>query len=326
VSGTLAARVASLAGGSGTFWLPSARSSFAGRVDDTFYLIFWVCVFFFLLILALAVYMLVKYRRRGDEPTPLESAHHNTTLELVWSGIPLLIVLGIFVMGFRGYVDMHTPPEDSYVVSVNAQKWAWSFTYPNGYEDPELHVPAGRPVKLVMTSQDVIHCLYVPDFRTKQDVVPGRYTTAWFRADEPGESRIFCAEYCGTKHSQMLSKVVVHEPAEFDAWMAKAADWIKDLPPAEAGAQVYRKKGCNQCHSVDGSGGVGPTFRAAFGARRRFADGSAGEMDENYVRESLLSPRARVVAGFDPVMPTFQGRLKENEIAVLIEYLRSLSQ
>jgi cytochrome c oxidase subunit 2 len=138
--------------------------------------------------------------------------------------------------------------------------------------------------------------------------------------------RVFCAEYCGTKHSAMQSQVVVHEPADFEAWMAKAADWIKTLPPTEAGALVYKKKGCNQCHSVDGMGGIGPTFRGSFGNRRQFADGSTGSMDENYIRESVLNPRAKVVKGFDPVMPTFQGRLKENEMDVLIAYLKSLSQ
>lgn len=314
------------AAGKGTFWLPAASSTLAGNTDRVFYLIFWVCVFFFLLILALAVWMLVKYRRKGDEPVTEPSSSHNTMLELLWSGIPLLIVLGIFVMGFRGFVDLHTPPQNSYVVNVNAQKWAWSFQYPNGYEDPELHVPSGVPIKLVMTSQDVIHSFYVPEFRTKQDVVPGRYTTAWFQAKHPGEARIFCAEYCGTQHSQMLSKVIVHEPADFDAWMAKAADWIKDLPPAEAGALVYAKKGCNQCHTVNGTPGVGPSFQGSFGHERHWADGTSGVMDENYIRESVLSPRAKVVAGFDPVMPTFQGRLKEAEITALIAYLQSLSQ
>jgi cytochrome c oxidase subunit 2 len=208
---------------------------------------------------------------------------------------------------------------------VTAQKWAWSFTYPNGYEDEVLHVPAGKPVKLVMTSRDVLHCLFIPHFRTKQDVVPGRYTTLWFQADAPDTLPIFCAEFCGTKHSQMLTQVIVHEPAAFDAWMLKAADWIKDMPPAQAGAIVYKKKGCNQCHSIDGSGGIGPTFQGAFGSRRRFTDGSAAAVDENYVRESLLNPKAKVLTGYDPVMPTFQGRLKESEMAALIAYLKSLS-
>jgi cytochrome c oxidase subunit 2 len=313
-------------GADATFWLPAERSTFAGRVDSAFYVIFWICVLFFLLILAMAAFMLVKYRRRGDVVEVARSAHHNTVLEITWSAIPLVIVLAIFVMGFRGYIDLRTPPQNTYDIQVTAQKWAWSFQYPNGYEDSELHVPAGVPVKLTMTSRDVIHCLYVPAFRTKQDVVPGRYTMLWFQAIAPGESPIFCAEYCGTKHSQMLSKVIVHDPADFDAWMAKAGDWMKGLAPAEAGAVVYTKKGCVQCHSVNGAAGVGPTFLGSFGKSRKFADGSTGVADENYVRESLLNPRAKVVTGFDPVMPTFQGRLKETEITALIAYLKSLSR
>ena len=310
-----------------SFWLPAGRSTLAAGVDHAFWLVYWICVFFFLVILGLAVYLLLKYRRRGDgAPVTQPSSHHNLALELIWSGIPLIIVLGIFVMGFRGFIDLHTPPQNSYQVQVTAQKWAWSFTYPNGYEDSELHVPSGRPIKLVMTSTDVIHSFFVPDYRTKQDVVPGRYTTIWFQVNEPGEANVFCTEYCGTRHSEMLSKVIVHSPADFDAWMLKAADWIKELPPIEAGGLVYQKKGCKQCHSVDGAGGIGPTFKGSFGNRRQFADGTTGVMDENYIRESVLTPRAHVVAGFDPVMPTFQGRLKEDEIRVLIAYLQSLSQ
>ena len=325
MSGWVGSRLAG-AGADATFWLPAQRSTFAGRVDSAFYVIFWICVLFFVLILAMATFMLVKYRRRGDAVVVQRSAQHNTLLEMTWSGIPLVIVLAVFVMGFRGFMDLHTPPEGAYEVQVTAQKWAWSFTYPNGYEDDELHVPAGVPVKLTMTSRDVIHCLYVPAFRTKQDVVPGRYTTLWFQATGPGELPIFCAEYCGTKHSQMLSRVVVHEPAAFDDWLAKSGDWMKGMPPAQAGALVYTKKGCAQCHSANGTRGVGPTFQGAFGHPVKFTDGSTAVMDENYVRESLLNPRAKVVAGFDPVMPTFQGRLKENEISALIAYLKSLSQ
>lgn len=314
------------AGADATFWLPAQRSTFAGRVDNAFYVIFWICVLFFVLILAMATFMLVKYRRRGDNIRVPKSAHHNTLLEVTWSGIPMIIALALFVMGFRGFMDLRTPPEGAYEIQVTAQKWAWSFTYPNGHEDEQLHVPVGVPVKLTMTSHDVIHCLFVPAFRTKQDVVPGRYSTLWFEANAVGEQPLFCAEYCGTNHSQMLSRVVVHDAAAFDAWLAKAGDWIKDLPPAEAGAALYKKKGCAQCHSIDGTGGVGPTFQGAFGSKRVFADGSTTAMDENYVRMSLLEPRAQVVAGFDPVMPTFQGRLKENEITALIAYLKSLSQ
>ena len=313
-----------LAAAGGTFWLPEAKSTFAQNVDGAFYFIYWICVFFFLLILAMAIFFIVKYRRKGEEPHPEPSPHHSTLLELLWSGIPLLLVLGIFVMGFRGFLDMRTPPDGAYEVRVIAQKWNWSFTYPNGYEDAELHVPAGEPVRLVMTSLDVIHSFYVPDFRTKMDVVPGRYTDVWFEAPLPGESPIYCAEYCGTNHSQMLSKVIVHERAEFDAWLATASDWMSAMSPEEAGAALYDRKGCKQCHSVDGTPGVAPTFKDSFGAGRQFTDGSSGTMDENYIRESILNPQAKVVAGFQPVMPTFQGRFNEQELAAMIAYIKSL--
>lgn len=316
-----------LAGSDATFWLPEGSSNFAGEVDRLFYLIFWLSVFFFVLILGMAAWFLAKYRRKeGEAPRPQKSSHHNTALELLWSVIPLMIVLGIFVTGFRGYMDLQTPPDGAYEIQVRGQKWSWSFTYPNGYEDSELHVPKGVPVKLVMSSSDVLHSFFVPAFRTKQDLVPGRYTSVWFEAQKAGETEIFCAEYCGTNHSQMLAKLVVHEPEDFDAWLTKVADWISTMPPDEAGALLYQKKGCVQCHSIDGTGGIGPTFAASFGNRRSFSDGSTGVMDENYIRESILNPRARMVAGFDPVMPTFQGRFKEDELVAIIAYIKSLSK
>jgi cytochrome c oxidase subunit 2 len=324
-SGVVIGLAALLAAGDRTFWLPEGRSTFASEIDSLFYLIYWVCVFFFLLILGMAVWFLVKYRRRGDEVVVQKSAHHNTLLELVWSGIPLLISLAIFVLGFRGYMDLMTPPDDAYQIQVGAQKWSWTFTYPNGYVDSELHVPAGRPVSLIMSSQDVLHSFFVPELRTKHDVIPGRYTTVWFNADRPFEGTVYCTEYCGTNHSQMQSLFVAHDPAEFHKWLENASRWWEGMEPAEAGALLYQKRGCVQCHSVDGSGGIGPTFRGSFGNRRQFVDGQSAEMDENYIRQSVLEPRARVVAGFDPVMPTFQGRLKDEELAVLIAYIKSLS-
>jgi cytochrome c oxidase subunit 2 len=314
-----------LAGADPTYWLPAQRSTHGAGVDQLFYFIFWISIFFFLVILAMATFFLVKYRRRGNEIVKQESAHHHMGLELIWSGIPLAIALVIFVMGFRSYMDLVTPPENAYEIAVTGQKWNWTFTYPNGYVDSELHVPAGKPVTLIMTSQDVIHSFFVPELRTKQDVVPGRYTKVWFEATEPFESTVLCTEYCGTNHSAMQSKFVAHPEAEFHEWLTKVADFVSTLPPAEAGELLYQKRGCAQCHSVNGAGGIGPTFLDAFGSSRQFADGSAGTVDENYIRESMLNPRAKVVAGFDPVMPTFQGRLKDNEIDAIIAYMKTLA-
>jgi cytochrome c oxidase subunit 2 len=312
-----------LAGAGRSFWLPAQRSVHGARVDDLFYFIFWISVFFFFVILAMATFFILRYRRRG-EIAAQDSAHHNIGLELIWSGIPLAIVLVIFVMGFRAYMDLATPPENSYEILATAQRWNWSFTYPNGYVDSELHVPVERPVKLTMSSQDVIHSFFVPELRVKQDVVPGRYTQAWFQVTEPFEGTVLCAEYCGTSHSRMQSRFVAHAPGEFDAWLEKAADFVSRLPPAEAGKLLYEKRGCQQCHSIDGKGGIGPTFLGSFGSRRQFVDGSTGTVDENYIRESVLNPRAKLVAGFDPVMPTFQGRLKDPEVQAIIEYIKSL--
>jgi cytochrome c oxidase subunit 2 len=306
-----------------TFLMPAQKSTLAPDVDALFYFCYWISIFFFVLILGLLVFFLLKYRRRPGHSAQ-ESAHHSTRLELVWSGIPLILMIAIFIMGFRGFLDLHTPPDNAYEIQGNGQKWSWTFTYPNGYSDSELHAPVDTPVKLILSSQDVIHSIFIPDYRVKRDIVPGRYTVAWFSATEAGESPIYCAEYCGTGHSEMNTKVVIHEPGEYEKWLEKASDFIKTMPPEEAGKLVYQKRGCAQCHSVDGSPGIAPTFKGLIGSQRLFQDGSTLTADENYVRQSILQPSSQVVVGFDPVMPTFQGRVKNEEIDVLITYLKTL--
>jgi cytochrome c oxidase subunit 2 len=312
---------------SGGFWLPRQGSTVAPRVDGLFMAITWISIFFFVLITVALMYFVWKYRARpGHEAEPSET--HNRTLEVTWTVIPLLIVIWIFWEGFTGALDMSTPPQNAYEVQVLGQKWKWLFTYPNGVVDENLHVPPGTPVRLVETSQDVIHSLFVPEFRIKRDAVPGRYETQWFQADVPGEYQIFCAEYCGTQHSTMLAKVIVHRSApEFERWLADAANFIDKLPPEklwEGGEKLYAQRGCKQCHSLDGTAGIGPSFKGIWGHQQSLRDGSSVLVDENYVRESILNPQAKVVAGFEPVMPTFQGRLKDKEITALIEYLKHL--
>jgi cytochrome c oxidase subunit II len=307
----------------GTFWMPREASTTAHEVDRLFYAIFWISLFFFALIVVLGTIFVFKYRSRqrgeaGKGPV------HNTPLEIAWTAIPLLIVLGIFYVGFKGFIDMNVAPENSYEIQVTAQKWKWLFTYPNGYVDDNLHVPVDTPVKLVMASEDVIHSFYVPDFRVKKDVVPGRYTKAWFRAPRPGTYQIYCAEYCGTSHSDMLASVIVHEPGGFEKWLAGAANSLAEASPAEAGARLYRQRGCAQCHSIDGKAGIGPTFKGLFATKVPMRDGTRIDADENYIRESINSPQAKIVAGFDPVMPTYQGRLKDDEITAIIAYLKTL--
>lgn len=311
-------------GDGGSFWLPAAGSTVAGEVDSLFYLILGISVFFFVLVVALMLLFVLRYRHRRERQAET-SPDHNLPLELTWTLIPVVLVAVIFFYGFKGYLDMTTAPRNAYQVQVEAQQWSWAFTYPNGYTDSVLHVPVARPVELVMTSRDVIHSLYIPAFRVKRDVVPGRYAKIWFEATRAGEYDLFCAEYCGTNHSNMITKVVVHPPGEFEPWLASASNFLERMTPAEAGRKLFVVNGCHQCHSVDGTAKVGPSLLGVFGKQQRLADGSAVVADENYIRESILEPAAQVVAGYEPVMPTFQGRLSDQQIAALIAYLKSLS-
>jgi cytochrome c oxidase subunit 2 len=216
------------------------------------------------------------------------------------------------------------PPVNSYEIQVVAKKWSWSFIYPNGHVDNQLHMPVDRPVTLVMSSDDVIHSLYVPAFRVKMDLVPGRYTKTWFEATEVGTYPLFCAEYCGTGHSTMNSSVIVHRSGEFEKWLEDAADFMKDLTPVEAGQILYSRRGCAQCHSVDGTAMVGPSFKNAFGSHQMMTSGEEILVDENYIRESILEPQAKVRSGYRAVMPTYKGQLKDEEISALIQFIKSL--
>ncbi len=309
----------------GNVWMPPQSSTAAPAVDRLFYFIFWISAFFFALIVILAIVFVIRYRKRAGRVAPVEVPTHNTPLEIAWTVIPLLIVFVIFYLGFKIFLDVVTPPKNAYEVQVTAQRWKWMFTYPNGHVDENLHVPLDTPVLLVMTSEDVIHSFFVPDFRLKRDIVPGRYNKTWFRATQEGAHDLMCAEYCGTSHSTMLAQVVVHPPGGFEKWLAEASNFLAKLPPAEAGAQVFRTRGCAQCHSLDGKANVGPTMQAVFGSSVSTRDGKRLVADENYIRESIIDPQARIVAGFDPVMPTYKGRLKDEEITVLIAYIKTLS-
>ncbi len=313
-----------LAQAQGSFWLPPRASTGASAVDTAFYFLFWVATFFFLLIVTLSVVFVVRFRRRpgvGPQPSP----SHNTPLEILWTVVPLGLVITMFGLGFAGYMDMRFMPADAYEIRVDAQKWKWAFRYSNGYEDDNLHVPVDEPVVLIMSSRDVIHSLFIPAFRLKQDVVPGRYTKMWFRATEPGEYDLLCAEYCGTSHSDMLAKVVVHPPGEFDAWLRKSQEKVLNLPPLELGQRLFTGRGCAVCHAVDGvTVKVGPNLKGVFGKTARFTDGTTAKVDEQYLRESLLNPSAKIVEGFRDQMPTFKGQLNDKQIDGLVEYIKSL--
>ncbi len=307
----------------GNFFFPTRGSEAAGSVDSVFYFIFWICVVFFAIIVGLMTYFVLRYRQRPGVEA-VKTASHSNALEITWSVIPTILVAVIFVWGFYSYMDMRRPPDNAYEIRVVAKKWNWSFIYPNGYIDNNLHVPIDRPVQLVMSSEDVIHSLYIPAFRLKMDVVPGRYNKTWFVARKVGEYKLFCAEYCGQQHSKMLAQVVVHDSGGFESWLEHEANFLERMTPEEGGKILYTRRGCVQCHTTDGSAKVGPTFKGSFGQEHEMADGSKVLMDENYIRKSILEPQAQVRAGYKPVMPTYQNQIRDEEIDALIAFIKSL--
>lgn len=307
----------------GSLWFPAPSSTAAEEVDQLFYFILGICTVFFVLIVSVMLWFVLRYRRRPGH-REAKTATSSNLLELAWSVIPALLVAIIFLRGFFEYIDARTLPDNAYDIQVVAKKWSWAFIYPNGHVDNNLHVPIDRPVTLTMSSDDVIHSLYIPAFRLKMDLVPGRYSKTWFEATVNGEYHLFCAEYCGTGHSTMNAKVVVHRPGEFQKWLDRAAKFMEDLTPVEAGKILYTRRGCVQCHSVDGSAKAGPSFQGAFGTEQQTTDGKTIVVDENYIRESILEPQAKIRAGYRPVMPTYRGQLKDEGISALIQYIKSL--
>jgi cytochrome c oxidase subunit 2 len=308
----------------GSFWLPPARSTTAHQVDNLFFLVLGVSVFFFALIAGLLLLFVLRYRQRA-EAVERHAPTHNTALEVMWTVVPVLIVMVIFYQGFVTYLDERTPPRNAYDIRVAARQWTWNFQYPNGFVSDQLHVPVDETVRLTMSSDDVIHSLFIPAFRLKMDVVPGRYTSTWFRAETPGEYELLCAEFCGTGHSDMVTKVVVHKAGEFEPWLKQAGDFIKSLPPAQAGRKVYELRGCKQCHSIDGSVVTGPSFKGLYGETVRFTDGTGGVIDDNFIRDKILDPQAKIRVGFQGVMPRIKG-ITSQEITVLIEFIKSLKK
>jgi cytochrome c oxidase subunit II len=321
----------------GTFWMPKSVNSAADESDIMFYSVLALSIFFFIAIAIAVVYLTIKYRHRpGHKPQP--SAAHNDAMEITWTVIPTIITVFLFWYGWRSYINVVTPPQKAVEIDVLAWRWNWQFTHANGVTDSDLHVPSNTPVRLVMTSKDVLHAFYAPAMRVKQDIIPRRYTYAWFNATKPGTYRLTCAEYCGTSHAQMAclqtdkhtgaclrrAVVVVHAPGDYERYLADKEAESTKLPPEELGKKLYEKKGCNACHTVDGTPRVGPSFYQSFGTTVSLADGSKVPMDENYIRESLMSPQAKARPGFPPSMPSFEGQLKEVEITGLIAYIKSL--
>jgi cytochrome c oxidase subunit II len=298
---------------------PEQASTFASRVDTLYFFMLALSVFFSLLIATLVVFFAVRYRRRssGELPRPI---HGSLALELTWTFIPLGLVLFIFLWSADLFVFAHRPPPGAMDVYVVGKRWMWKTQHMTGQREiNELHVPVGIPVKLTLTSEDVIHSFFIPAFRVKQDAVPGMFTTIWFEATRPGRYHLFCAEYCGTKHSAMIGQIVVMEPAAFQTWLAGGAMGS----PAAEGQKLFEMLACNTCHRGDAQG-RGPRLEGLFGRPVSLADGSTVVANADYVRESIVSPSAKVAAGYQPIMPTFQGLVTEEGLMQLVAYIQSL--
>jgi cytochrome c oxidase subunit II len=300
---------------------PEQASTMAPRVDALLYFLLAVSIFFASLIFLTIVFFAVKYRRRTEDerPAPIEG---EIWLEVVWSVIPLGLTLVMFVWGAIVYFDIYSPPNDALEISIVGRQWMWKAQHPDGQSEiNELHVPLGQPVKLTMTSEDVIHDFFLPAFRVKQDVLPGRYTTLWFEPSKTGEYPLFCAEYCGTQHSGMIGRVVVLEPAEFQKWLSGGAT---GMSMADLGASLFQRFGCHTCHRAGGTP-QGPSLTGLFGKTVKLESGATVIVDEDYIRESIVDPRAKIVAGYQPIMPTFKGLISEEGLLQLIAYIKSLS-
>ncbi len=301
---------------------PEEASTMAGRVDALYFFLIGVSAFFVVLIATLIVYFGFRYRRRrrGEVGRPVRGG---VPLEVLWTAVPVMLTMVMFVWGANLYFAMGAPPADTVDIYVVAKQWMFKFQHLAGQREiDELHVPMGRPVKLTLTSEDVIHDLYVPAFRIKADVLPGRYTTIWFTATKPGNYHFFCSQYCGTRHSGMIGQVVVMEPAQFQAWLAGGSG---EGSMASAGEKLFQDLGCITCHRADGQG-RGPVLQGLYGRPVDLSNGETVIADDAYIRESILSPTAKIVAGFQPIMPTFQGVVSEDQLLQLIEYIKSLAQ
>jgi cytochrome c oxidase subunit II len=298
---------------------PERASTFAGPVDALFIALIIVTGTVSVLIWLVIFYFAIKYRRRPDNELAQEYEPPKI-LEVTWIVVPTIIFFGIFVWGALLYFHEQRVPDNALDIYATGRQWMWKFEHAGGQREINtLHVPVNRPVRVTMASEDVIHSLWFPAFRIKADVLPSRYRTLWFQATKTGRYHIFCAEYCGTQHSGMIGWVEVMEPTAYQRWLAGGAEGSL----ASQGETLFQKYSCNTCHTNDATG-RGPVLLGLFGKTVQLADGRTVVVDENYVRESILNPQAKIVAGFQPIMPTFQGQLSEDDLLKLLAYVRGL--
>ena len=290
--------------------VPEQASNFAPQVDGLMAFISTVCFFFAVVITIAIIYFFFKYHREDSR------------LETLWIVIPLILAMTMFSWGAVVYVDYRRVPDDTLDIYVIGKQWMWKAQQPNGIREiNELHVPVNRNVRLILASEDVIHDFYVPAFRVKMDVVPGHYNTMWFRPTKTGRYHFFCSQYCGTSHAVMGGWVTVMEAAEYGAWLSGSTGG--ETNPVLAGEKLFAEKACISCHIANGTGRA-PSLNGVYGAQVLLADGSKVSADDAYIRESILQPSAKIVAGYQPLMPSFQGQLTEEQILALTAYIKSL--
>jgi cytochrome c oxidase subunit II len=300
---------------------PEQASNFAPHVDDLMLFITGICVFFATAITVAIVVFFFKFHRKQPNEVGVP-IHGDSRLEAAWMIIPLILAMAMFGWGAVVYVDYRHAPQDTLDVYVVGKQWMWKAQQPNGLKEiNELHVPVGRNVRLILASEDVIHDFFVPAFRVKMDVVPGHYNTMWFRPTKPGRYHFFCSQYCGTNHAVMGGWVTVMEPSDYAAWLSGSSGGTAN--PVVTGEKLFAERACATCHVADGTGRA-PSLNGLYGAPVLLADGTTVTGDEAYIRESILQPNAKIVTGYQPVMPSFQGQLTEEQIFALTAYIKSL--
>ena len=311
--------------------MPPQGSDFAKEIDFVYMGLFWLSVVLFLGIAIPSIYFPWRYKYKEGRVTPHQT--HNTTLEILWSVGPTILCIGIFFWGLNGWMKYAVAPGEAMEISVTAKQWLWQFEYPDGSRTiNDIHVPVNKPVKFTMTSEDVLHDFFVPDMRVKHDIIPGRYTQIWFTPTVLGKHNFTCAEYCGKDHSGMKGDLTVDNDADFAKFLETGGtEWEEyfsgkdpQKTPALWGKMTYERVGCNSCHTVDGSKSKGPSWKGVFGKMEQLEGNATVLVDENYLRESMMNPQAKVVRGFQPIMPTFQGLLKPNQVNGLVAYIESL--
>lgn len=309
----------------GSFWYPAPASEIAESVDTLFYVILWGSIFLFIGIVFFTLFFIFKYRRTQKRQEATGQLTHSLPLELSWTIIPLMLLLGVFYWGFKDYLYLVIPPADATEIRVTGKKWFWSFEYPEQgiVSVGELVVPVNKPVKFIMNSTDVLHSFYLPNFRIKKDCVPNHYSRIYIHPTRTGTFQIFCTEYCGDAHSNMMAILKVVSQEEYDEFLSSSSE-DDDIPLAQLGEKLYVKNACNSCHSIDGSRLVGPTWKGLYGKERKMTDGRVLKADDNYLARSIVEPMADIVEGYPAVMPSYAGLLKDREITAIIEYIKTI--